>query len=162
MSVRESVMRRMQDARDTERDNAVRARNDVMIFCSEMDRLAAQIHLWLDGSAIEVETLTLSHRDDSISKMPGAGADRYDVAAVRLKNHAHRAEILPVGVYGFGARGSASLTITSNQRAPASEAFLLRLDRETSRWSVRRDEHAAPAAEPLNKQTFLRVIAALS
>lgn len=119
----------------------------------------------MDGSAVEVETMMLSHRDDSIRKMPGAGAERYDVAAIRLKNNAHRAEILPVGVYGFGARGCASLTITSKHRAPASETFLLCLDRETSCWSVRSDEHSAPAAEPLNKQktdVLTRARAALS
>lgn len=128
MSARDEFIKRVHDNSDAAKNHEVQVRNDIQHYCSAMESLSRQVQTWMDGSGVEVQQAIIFLSDESIQILPENHISQYNIASIKMKNSDRYAELKPVDVYGGGARGWASLIVTSPRRAPSSEIFQLRLD----------------------------------
>lgn len=157
------MLDRLQQARsDEERAHLIQVRNDIVWFCNAMQGLTLQVRTWMHGYEISTLPSVIRLTDTSIRLWTRSEPVCYEISTLSLQKNNLIAELLPVSVYGEpGARGQVSLTIASSDNLSSMLAYVLSLDRSTSRWAIREAEASKNSSVRLDKTTFCSAISPL-
>jgi hypothetical protein len=170
MPAKDAFFQKVQENKVTQQSQEESIKRDIQTYTTSMVKLTQQIQQWVNGSGVSVTVSEVDFQDDTLSMMQGSirNLSRYRNVTLKITNDNKTASLTPLGVYGGGAVGWASLVIDNPSRAPRQERFLLRLNREDNVWSIRPDitpnlrDPLLPENTPLTEEIFFQTISSLA
>lgn len=167
MSAKDAFFQKIQDNKAAQQSQEDKVRQDIQNFRTGMVQLTQQIQQWLDGSGVEVTITDIDFQDETLITMEERirNLSHYSNVIMKIKNNNKTAVISPLGVYGGGAIGWASLIIDNPSQAPRQEKYILRMSDEDNTWSIRQDR--TPMGNmleniQLTEDIFFQVISSLA
>lgn len=167
MSAKNAFFQKIQENKATQQSQEEKVKQDIQKFRTGMVQLTQQIQQWLDGSGVEVTVADISFQDDTLITMEERirNLSYYTNVIMKIKNNNKTATISPLGVYGGGAVGWASLLIDNPSQAPRQEKYILRMSGEDNTWSIRQDRTPTGSMLEniqLTEEIFFQVISSLA
>jgi hypothetical protein len=169
MSAKDEFFKKVQENKATQQSQEENTKRDIQTYLTGMEKLTQQIQRWVNGSTFSVTVSEVDFQDETLLMMQDSvrNFSRYRNVTLKITNNNKTALLAPLGVYGGGAVGWASLLIDNPSRAPRQERFLLRLNREDNVWSIRPDitptlRDPLPENTPLTEEIFFQTIGNLA
>lgn len=154
MSVKSRFLEKLQTRQPAPASPASKSQIDIAEFCQRVAQLQKQMDAWLEGTGLNVETLTTSVTDLLVE----GGA--FEVTGITVYVDDRSVKFTPVFLYGKGVTGCVEVTLHAEGCVMSLGRLFMRAG-YFSDWTFTPPEMLRHTVQPFDENTFFSLILAL-
>lgn len=123
MSAKELFLKKVADSQDAKQRGKIQLEAAKNEYRQKMFDLGSQIKHWLSGTPLTVSVISQSFHDDSC--FGDHTISRYEISRITIKHGENSVQIVPTGLFYFGATGGVSMRVHAHNCAPSTKEYNL-------------------------------------
>lgn len=155
MSVKSQFLEKLQTRQSAPASSVSKSQADIAEFCLRMTQLKEQMDAWLEGTGLNVETLSTPVTDLLVEE-----GRVFDIATLVLRIDDRSVKFVPAFLYGQGVTGCVEVTFYNGGLVTSMGRLFMRSG-TVNHWTFTRPGALSPSGQSFDESTFFGLILAL-